>query len=76
MEYMANSEGMNWRIKADENNPTAAANCNEAQLAVLMDIRRELKCLNDLLHCRNFINMPRTLHAIEQNTAKKRAKKK
>lgn len=30
-----------------------------AQLAVLMDIRDELKRLNLLLHCHNFTDLPR-----------------
>lgn len=49
-----------------------------AQLAVLMDIRDathavhdELKRLNQLLYCQNFINIPRTLKTIDKRLAKK-----
>ncbi len=46
-----------------------------AQLAVLMDIRVELKRLNNLLHCQNFIRVPTTLAAIKKNTTKRKYKK-
>lgn len=45
-----------------------------AHLAVLMDIRDELKSLNRLLHCSNFISIPDKLNAIRRNTAKPRKK--
>lgn len=47
-----------------------------ANLAVLMDIRDELKTLNRLLGCSNFIAVPEILRGIERNTAKPRRKKK
>lgn len=43
-----------------------------AKLAVLMDIRDELKQLNGLLNCPSFISIPRKLDAIQRNTAKPR----
>lgn len=43
--------------------------------AILMDIRGELQKLNRLLHCSNFIQMPRNIKAIRANTAKKRKRK-
>jgi hypothetical protein len=43
-----------------------------AQLAVLMDLRDELKRLNGLLHCSNFLAIPARLEAIRINTRKKR----
>lgn len=46
-----------------------------ATLAVMMDIRDELKSLNNLLQCPNFIGIPRALKAIRANTAKPRVKK-
>ena len=45
-------------------------------IAVLMDIRRELRRLNALLACPNFTGIPRTLTAIKRNTAKRRKKGK
>lgn len=47
-----------------------------AQIAVLMDIRDELKKLNDLLGCRNFINIPLSLNQIEENTRRRKRKEK
>lgn len=42
------------------------------RLSVLMDIRDELRQLNRLLGCQNFIEMPAMLRAIKRNTAKPR----
>lgn len=44
----------------------------QARLAVLMDIRDELKALNSLLHCSNFQAIPQMLRRISSNTAKPR----
>jgi len=41
-------------------------------IAVLMDIRSELRTLNRLLACPNFIGIPVTLRSIRKNTAPKR----
>lgn len=46
-----------------------------AKLAVLMDIRDELKRMNAVLYCPNFTDIPRKLEAIRKNTTKPRAKK-
>lgn len=43
-----------------------------AHLAVMMDIRDELKRLNLLLHCYNFTQIPGVLRSIRRNTAKPR----
>ncbi len=45
-------------------------------LAVLMDIRDELKRLNSLLHCHNFTDIPFVLRSIKQNTVKPKPRKK
>ena len=45
---------------------------DQAQLAVLMDIRDELQRLNALFNCSNFLAIPHTLRAIEKNTRPKR----
>lgn len=47
---------------------------DSAQLAVLMDIRDELKQLNRVLNCRDFLDMPRVLRQVRANTAKPRKK--
>jgi len=44
------------------------------QLALLMDIRDELKRLNSLLHCTNFLGIPNQLRRIRLNTNKKKRK--
>ena len=38
------------------------------QLAVLMDIRDELKRLNAFLHCPNAVAIPKLLRSIQRNT--------
>jgi hypothetical protein len=43
-----------------------------AQLAVLMDIRDELKAINRVLGCSNFLMIPSNLDQIRKNTAKPR----
>lgn len=55
---------------------------DKVPIAVLQDIRDELKSLNRLLGCNNFTNIPWTLRSINshaekigRNTAKKRKKK-
>lgn len=37
------------------------------RLAVLMDVRDELQRLNDLLHCPNFVNIPRELRGLRRD---------
>lgn len=43
-------------------------------IAVLMDIRDELKTLNRLLHCNNFMAIPFKLDRIALNTKKPKRK--
>ena len=60
----------NWRLPTN-----SAGQISEWQyvpIAVLMDIRDELKRLNALLHCHNFTDIPHKLDRIKRNTAKKR----
>jgi hypothetical protein len=47
-----------------------------AQLAVLMDLRDELKKLNRVLECPNFLAIPSYLRSINRKTARIPAKKK
>lgn len=65
----------NWLINAPEG---GLWSLDQARLAVLMDIRDELKQLNLAFSCRNFLSLPSAVEAIRQNTqkpAKKRVKK-
>ena len=52
------------------------ATWQHVQIAVLMDIRDELKRLNRVFACSNFQNVPHVLRRISANTAKPRRKKK
>lgn len=47
----------------------------QVNVAVLMDIRDEMKQLNRLFHCSNFLEIPRILRTIRRNTTKRRYKK-
>jgi hypothetical protein len=67
---MARFKDVDWNL--DKTSEGRARSWNEVHTAVLMDIRDELKRLNRLLHCSNFIGIPHTLTAIRQNTTKKR----
>lgn len=46
------------------------------QLAVLMDIRDELRRLRGTFECQNFLRIPALVRRISANTAKPRKKKK
>lgn len=46
-----------------------------ATVAVLMDIREELQRLNSLLHCSNFIGIPRTLKTISRKIPVRKPKR-
>lgn len=65
--------GIEWGITP---NSDGSFSFTAAQLAVLMDIRDELKRLNGTLHCVNFLRIPSKLEAIRRNTAKPRKVKK
>lgn len=45
------------------------------QLEVLMDIRSQLQRLNTLLHCSNFVDIPKKLERIARHTVKPKRKK-
>lgn len=47
-----------------------------AQLCVLMDIRDELRFLNNLLGCSNFRGIPVVLKEIRKNTTKRKREAK
>lgn len=68
---MARNKDLQWNC-GDAGNVTI----EQAHLAVLMDIRDELKRLNGTIHCHNFLAIPRKLDEIRRNTAKPRKKKK
>lgn len=47
-----------------------------AQIAVLMDIRAELRRLNAIFHCQNFLEVPTILRDIRKQTKKPRRPRK
>lgn len=71
---MARHKDQNWNLP--EGTPTANGGrehqWNSIQVALLMDIRDELKSMNAILHCSNFLRIPHKLDEIRRNTAKKR----
>jgi len=50
-----------------------APSWQQCQTALMMDIRDELQRLNALLHCPNFVRIPRILDDISETTRVKRA---
>ena len=70
---MARFKDVNWGVstKTDGNVWDTAG----AQLAVLMDLRDELKRLNHIICCPNFIGIPSVLEQIRRNTTKPRRRK-
>lgn len=52
-----------------------SADTDRIMMATLCVIRDELKKLNALLHCHNFVAIPQKLDAIKRNTIKKRKPK-
>lgn len=65
---MARHKDANWTL------PETLEDWQQAQLAVLMDIRDELKRMNAVIQCSNFIAVPSILRRISTNTAKPRKK--
>lgn len=56
------------------NLPERTSTYDQAQLAVLMDIRDELQELNALFRCHNFLQIPAVLRDIRRNTCRKKKK--
>lgn len=66
---------VNWNV-ADNTGATYSNLRDGCAVAVLMDIRDELKRLNELLHCLNFQAIPHKLDRIAHNTHKNRRRRK
>lgn len=67
---MARHRNIDWSF------PENLTTWDEVHCAVLVDIREELRRLNSLLNCPNFVAIPRKLERIARNTTKKRRAKK
>jgi hypothetical protein len=65
---MAQFKNVNWDLPAH-------ASYDRAKLAVLMDIRDELRQLNAVFKCHNCLAIPNILRQIRSNTAKKKRTK-
>ena len=48
---------------------------NQIRDSAVLAVRDELRRLNSLLHCANFVAMPSTLRQISRNTAKRKRPK-
>lgn len=66
---MARYKDMEWRLP--EPGASKDVRDEQAAVAVLMDIRDELKSLNAVLHCCDFLGMPRVLREIRDNTTRR-----
>lgn len=64
---------IDWSLPTNQNGTVAI---EFVQVALLMDLRDELQKLNRLLHCSNFLEIPRILRTIRHNTTKPRRRKK
>jgi hypothetical protein len=73
---MARFKDYNWDLDTGEGDGTAARTWLDAQIAVLMDIRDELKQLNRVFACPNAIAIPDLLRTIARNTKKRAPRRK
>jgi hypothetical protein len=72
---MPRFENIDWDLPSAPGAPNKIATWEAAKIAVLMDIRDELKKLNRLLHCPNFMAIPRKLDAIHKELPTRRKKR-
>ena len=63
---------IDWHIHVNDD---GTWNDADVQMALLNDIREELKRLNELLHCSNFVEIPSILRTIKRNTTKRKKPK-
>jgi hypothetical protein len=65
-------KNMSWRVPREN----GSVFTDDAQLAVLMDIRDELQAINKRVQCQDTLLIPTLLKQIRRNTTKKRRRKK
>lgn len=63
-------ENVNWEL------PEKLVSWEQVNTAILMDIRDELRTLNRVFQCSNFLRIPSVLNEIRLNTSKPKRKKK
>ena len=62
-----------WSIPCNE---AGTVSWDGAKMAVLMDLRDELRKLNKIIHCDNFLRIPQKLDQIQRNTKRRAAKRR
>jgi hypothetical protein len=62
---------VSWRIRPNDGGDYS---WEVAHVAILMELRDELKKLNSLTYCQNFTGIPQTLKSIVKNTRRPRRK--
>ena len=74
---MARHKDQNWTLPDGTDQPDGSRThlWESITAALLMDIRDELKRMNAILHCSNFLRIPHKLDEIRRNTAKRRKRK-
>jgi hypothetical protein len=63
---MGRFKDINWNLPETPNG--SIATWDAVKVAVLMDIRDELKALNSILSCKNALDIPVLLRQIQRNT--------
>lgn len=63
---MARHANIDWTL------PENLQTWDQVVVAVLMDVRNELRRLNSVLHCPNFLAIPHKLDKIQRNTKRKK----
>lgn len=66
---MARWKDNDWNLPAPD-----IQTLEQARLALLMDIRDELKRINQVLNCSNFLDLPRQVTLIRRNTTRRKKK--
>jgi hypothetical protein len=61
---MARFKDLEWSLPGDDSTAGVSVPSDVVHSALLMDIRDELRRLNRLLGCTNFLDVPRTLRDI------------
>ena len=66
---------VNWKTVADDNCYKHEQHYRRASLAVLMDLRDELRRIRQVFECPNMLEVPHILRQIRRNTTKPAKKK-
>lgn len=74
---MARHKDVEWTLPEGTRQPDGSRihGWDALHAAILMDIRDELKRLNALLYCTNFLDIPLHLRMIRRNTTKPKKRK-